>query len=671
MACFTQKSLDTMVNTLLAACQKSLKNPDINTILKRNASKFKRINFGTILTSTIAADIGEKWFRQMATNSELKRCIGLLCYYQIPYPKAASFNALASGILLISDLVTQKLKAKELATVLEYGMSDHSFALNLAVNLQRMLPLSDMKSNAMCIRPKYYKPEEAHQSTSLEFQFQRITDQYMPWLKKSFLAMGFYPKLDPNEAPVPPRPPTKGSEQREWDMLYGEDHMTENETAMKEARTLFNHSVEGGMDENEALAMLDAILVAEDILNIGENWFNFSANKSKCRNEKVISSDGGIQKQIKVMISEMFDQQTTDKNHISQATGRANDFFEKVFGKTILEDIHQEYTQGDPVQLRLFSKPNSSDESSTNAKETTAGQSTVRECHLLPLTNGPKFGDDTQIELNTAPTRRRRRKKAPQTNYKSRSQRYQDNFFSQLGAAKSSLQRMVLRMRVNPITHEITQDPSLGRTVYVNNRFNVALTIIHELMHTYFAMVDFYYRDLSFISPFKTNTVTGPAIYCGLSLGVQNSTDGSTMDKEIVTTVYPKGQAFNLDDYNWQINNVDNYTILLTKLYLMDQTLVKQRYEHGDTEAYNDKAHIATMRLNALTNCRESAYALKPESEIMDMMYNLSAKYKAKQLNMEYLTQLEEICWQRKDNRFDAIVQAAKKPNTMSKRYAQ
>ncbi|MCJ8274978.1 MAG: hypothetical protein MJK04_36955 [Psychrosphaera sp.] len=386
MACFTQESLDTLVNSILAACNKSLKNPEIVKVLNHNASKFDLLGFGTILTSTIAADIGEKWLSQMKTNGELARCIRLLCYYQIPYAKATSFNVLCSGLLLCCDLVTQKLKTKALSTILANVFSDHRFALNLAVNLQRMLPLDDMKSNAMCIRPKFYKPEpyEQYEPLSLEYQFQRITDQYMFLLKKSFLSMGFYPTLDLHEVPPPPRPATGYLKQSEWDLFYA-DWESPNAKAMEKAQTLFNYSVEGGMNENEAEAMLDAISIAEDILNLGENWFNFSADDKTCCNKEVISKNIDTQKTVKVIISEMFDLQTLDKDHLSEGTGRAKDFFEKVFGKTILENVHKDYTNGDPVQFRLFSERGSTDESSLEEGDATAGLSYTRECHLLPL----------------------------------------------------------------------------------------------------------------------------------------------------------------------------------------------------------------------------------------------------------------------------------------------
>ncbi|NQZ11634.1 MAG: hypothetical protein HRT35_31170 [Algicola sp.] len=668
MACFTQKSLDTLVNSILAACNKSLKNPDVVKVLNRNASKFDRLGFGTILTSTIAADIGEKWLSQLKPKSELNRCIRLLCYYQIPYPKATTFNVLCSGLLLCCDLVTQKLKAKALSSVLANGLSDQRFALNLAVNLQRMLPLGDMKSNAMCIRPKFYKPEplEQHEPLSLEYQFQRITEQYMPWLKKSFLSMGYYPTLNASEVPPPPRPATGQIAQMEWDISY-EDWVSPNAQAMEKAQKLFNYSVEGGMNENEAEAMLDAIFIAEDILNVGENWFNFSADDKTCRNKEVISNNIDTQKTVKVIISEMFDLQTLDKDHLKEGTGRATDFFDKVFGKTILENVHQDYTKGDPVQFRLFSVPDSTDESSLNEGDATAGLSNIRECHLLPLSKGTKFTDESAIDFTPSGRRRRGAKDV----YKSRKQRLEDNFFSQMAAGSSYLNRMVVRIRVDSLIHEIRQDKALGRNIYVNNRFGVALTIVHELMHTYYAMVDFYYRDLSFPSSFTTETLKGPVSYCGLSLGKHNTSNGSIMSEEVANSVYPKGDTFDLSHYNWQINNVDNYMVLLTKLYLMDDELVKIRYQNGDKNAITDKAALAVIRLNALTFCRDDAATAKEPSIQEQMMYQLdySSIKEAKKSNMAYLSKIEELCWTRKDNRYLSIIKEAQKTNSISSRF--
>ena len=351
MACFTQKSLDVLVNSMLAACKKSLEQKEHSESLSRKANQFTRLETDTILVTKIAADIGEKWFKQMKNNAELKRVMRLLCYYQIPYPKATTFNILCSGLLLCCDLVSQKLKSKALSKVLAKDSSYKRFAFDLAVSLQPALLKLQLKSNVMCIRPKFYKSQENHGTNTLEYQFQQITQQYMPVLRKSFLSMGFLPTLSEELVTIPPRP--QGIDGEFWDLKW-EYFVQPNEKATLNAQTLFNYSVEGGMNEHEAEAMLDAVLVAEDILNIGENWFNFSANK-KCRHKKLISTDLEIQKKVQVMISEMFDLPTLDDEHKTQSTGRAKDFFEKVFGKTILENIHREFTQGDAVQLRLFS----------------------------------------------------------------------------------------------------------------------------------------------------------------------------------------------------------------------------------------------------------------------------------------------------------------------------
>ena len=95
---------------------------------------------------------------------------------------------------------------------------------------------------------------------------------------KTILALGLYPTLNPNEQPAPPRPGDDDLwEQMQWDSKY--ENGTPNEQAIKAANTLFNYSVEGGMNEEEALAILDAIWVAEDILKISENWLILTENK--------------------------------------------------------------------------------------------------------------------------------------------------------------------------------------------------------------------------------------------------------------------------------------------------------------------------------------------------------------------------------------------------------
>ena len=216
----------------------------------------------------------------------------------------------------------------------------------------------------------------------------------------------------------------------------------------------------------------------------------------------------------------MYDLETLDTKHTEEAKGRADTFFQDVFGKSIIEDIHKEYTKGDPVQFRLFSPVDGTDESSRNASEYTLGQSNVRECHLLPLSRGTVYNDTQHIEPDS-----KRRRRTTQTVTKSRDQRNQDNFFAQMASGDSYLKRMVVRIRPEPMLHEITQDSTYGREVYVNNRFDVALTVIHELMHTYFAMVDFYYRDMSTSADFKGANKTGPVSYSGLSLGTKNEAD--------------------------------------------------------------------------------------------------------------------------------------------------
>ena len=122
----------------------------------------------------------------MKTDKELKKRITLLCYYQLPYPKANVFNIVSSGLLLICDKVTAALKKKELSDVLALGLTDKTFAYTLALNLQQMLPLQELKSNVMCLRPKFYKDIETHQIGSLEYQYQQITDVYSPWISKPF-----------------------------------------------------------------------------------------------------------------------------------------------------------------------------------------------------------------------------------------------------------------------------------------------------------------------------------------------------------------------------------------------------------------------------------------------------------------------------------------------------
>ena len=58
MACFNQKSLDLLVNSILKACRLALDDSDISNTLKRNAKRYATRHSGYILTSTIAASIG-------------------------------------------------------------------------------------------------------------------------------------------------------------------------------------------------------------------------------------------------------------------------------------------------------------------------------------------------------------------------------------------------------------------------------------------------------------------------------------------------------------------------------------------------------------------------------------------------------------------------------------
>ena len=296
-----------------------------------------------------------------------------------------------------------------------------------------------------------------------------------------------------------------------------------------------------------------------------------------------------------------------------------------------------------------FSAPkDSTDESSLNLGKTILGVSTIRECQLLPLSKGTEYRKSSSVESNENEPKR--------------------DFFTQMAYGNSHLSRMVMRIRLEPMTHDITKDPSLGRMIYVNNRFQVATTLIHELMHTCYAMVDFYYRDLSIMPNFKTKTATGPVTYSGLSLGELNTNKASDMEGTVSKNIYPEDKFFDIKKYHWQINNVDNYMTLLTKLYLMDDELVKLHKLNGDTKALEDKKALATMRLNTLTHFRDEAINLGETDTQYKLLYKKDIN-QIKRDNMTKLIKLEEFCWVRKDNRYKSIVEQARKTNDISQRF--
>ena len=251
-------------------------------------------------------------------------------------------------------------------------------------------------------------------------------------------------------------------------------------------------------------------------------------------------------------------------------TERSETFFDDKFNITPMAIFYQHFVSGDPVQLRLFSDEDSGDESRFEGSSSTSGSfgvSLFRDCHLTPL--GSEMASDHTFEVgghneeqilpasnvdtkdySMKEKRKHRREaakreaaeKARDDRMRHTSEKHAADFFSRLveEGGKSFMKRMVIRIRVDLFSNEAVALKDIGAEIYINNRFFIAMTLIHELMHTWFGMDDFHYADI--IGHLNCDKKEG-VYYSGLVLGEQSAKD--TLKALQDDDYYPKGTQFN------------------------------------------------------------------------------------------------------------------------------
>ena len=95
--------------------------------------------------------------------------------------------------------------------------------------------------------------------------------------------------------------------------------------------------------------------------------------------------------------------------------------------------------------------------------------------------------------------------------------------------------------------------------------------------------------------------------------------------------------------------------VLFTKLYLMDEELVKQRFNQGDEDAYKDRETLAKFRLSFMAHMR-SKVSTTPKWDNMDIMFGRDKEFEKSRKNMTYLDDLERKCWVREKKQFNTIL---------------
>ncbi|MCJ8269480.1 MAG: hypothetical protein MJK04_08765, partial [Psychrosphaera sp.] len=203
-----------------------------------------------------------------------------------------------------------------------------------------------------------------------------------------------------------------------------------------------------------------------------------------------------------------------------------------------------------------------------------------------------------------------------------------------------------IRIRVDLFSNEAVALKDIGAEIYINNRFFIAMTLIHELMHTWFGMDDFHYADI--IGHLNCDKKEG-VYYSGLVLGEQSAKD--TLKALQDDDYYPKGTQFNLDQYTWQINNVDNYVLAITKIYFLDEVMCKHQSKNGYPNALKDKKALAKTRLAYLA------------------AYNVHNKPGT--IKMNRLLEAEKDCWARESGDYNDLMTTMVASNSHVDRFSQ
>lgn len=605
MSCFTKTSIDllsgSVIDALNAAADKQTK---LFEQLKDNIKQYKTDSINPLLPTGLKAKIASQWLAQPGDNAPLLDLYELLAYYQVPYPGAWPLNLLCSGFLLFCDEAAKNLDATRLGNTLKSKQAHTRFVFELAKSLQAILLHANGKNTAMCLRPQYFKTsEQPDADDQAGLMFKQTYQTYLPLLASAMTEVGLWQESGDDIAIE----------------AAGDADAVAKLKDQKQLTRSFAFCTEGGLTEAQSRQMLKAIVIADDMLNLTQQWHIFTTKGTRLSTGSLISRDPAVQRKVATVFADIF-KQTTQGSSVIEFKDKSIDFFEGQFGLSILETIHNQYRSGDPVQLRAFS-PDASyhsfggstviDSDSSTGKA--VGRSVDRECQLTPLTTGTIFSEKDKIELGDPgspvkkpPESARERRQLKYRAYQQklalsgmRSVRDANDFFAQISRKKTHLKRMVIRVNVDICLSEASQSGPIHTDIQFANQYAVADTIIHELLHTWYAMVDFYYADQR--KSLLIDTKWGYS-FNSLKLGTkEKQSDINANIKNANQGIYPRGVKFSTDDYSWQINNNDNYMIAMHKIYFLDDVLYKQTDVDYGRNRKAEKLALARTRFAALT----------------------------------------------------------------------